>query len=205
MQNLSHWRPEFEYRTYIFWGMKEMQRSCGRSWREASSAPFRLKKRVRAARLNPLALCRKCYFLLQSESEPVRRYYIEGWEHRVHRVATAAFWRTFSHEGKICPGWWGWGVHAHPLLLHLPSRVASRPFWKKFGLGKSPALWLALSGWVVVRHRPGPEWGTWGDPQELNWFPAVESHLGVRAPYATRRKRRYEANKCGWTQPLFRK
>ncbi len=25
--------------------------------------------------------------------------------HRVHRVATAAFWRTFSHEGKICPGW----------------------------------------------------------------------------------------------------
>ncbi len=42
-------------------------------------------------------------------------------------------------------------------------------------------------------------------PQELNWFPAVESHLGVRAPYATRRKRRYEANKCGWTQPLFSK
>jgi hypothetical protein len=25
--------------------------------------------------------------------------------HRVHRVATAAFWRTFSHEGKISPGW----------------------------------------------------------------------------------------------------
>ncbi len=23
---------------------------------------------------------------------------------------------------------------------------------------------------IVVRHRPGPEWGTWGDPQELNWF-----------------------------------
>ncbi len=43
--------------------------------------------------------------------------------HRVHRVATAAFWRTFSHEGKIGPGWWGWGVHAYPLLLHLPSPV----------------------------------------------------------------------------------
>ncbi len=44
--------------------------------------------------------------------------------HRVHRVATAAFWRTFSHdEGKISPGWWGWGVHAHPLSLHLPSPV----------------------------------------------------------------------------------
>ncbi len=25
--------------------------------------------------------------------------------HRVHRVATAAFWGTFSHEGKISPGW----------------------------------------------------------------------------------------------------
>ncbi len=43
--------------------------------------------------------------------------------HRVHRVATAAFWRTFSDEGKISPGWWGWGVHAHPLSLHLPSPV----------------------------------------------------------------------------------
>ncbi len=40
-----------------------------------------------------------------------------------HRVATAAFWRTFSDEGKIGPGWWGWGVHAHPILLHLPSPV----------------------------------------------------------------------------------
>jgi hypothetical protein len=26
-------------------------------------------------------------------------------DHIVHRVATAAFWRTFSHEGKISPGW----------------------------------------------------------------------------------------------------
>jgi hypothetical protein len=47
----------------------------------------------------------------------------ESGNHRVHRVATAAFWRTFSHEGKIGPGWWGWGVHAHPPSLHLPSPV----------------------------------------------------------------------------------
>jgi hypothetical protein len=33
------------------------------------------------------------------------------------------FWRTFRDEGKISPGWWGWGVHAHPLSLHLPSPV----------------------------------------------------------------------------------
>jgi hypothetical protein len=25
--------------------------------------------------------------------------------HRVHRVETAAFWRTFSDEGKISPSW----------------------------------------------------------------------------------------------------
>ncbi len=43
--------------------------------------------------------------------------------HRVHRVVTSAFWRTFSHEGKISLGWWGWGVHAHPLSLHLPSPI----------------------------------------------------------------------------------
>ncbi len=30
---------------------------------------------------------------------------LAGEIHRVHRVATAAFWRTFHHEGKISPGW----------------------------------------------------------------------------------------------------
>ncbi len=40
-----------------------------------------------------------------------------------HRVATAAFWRTFHHDWKISLGWWGWGVNAHPLLLYLPSRT----------------------------------------------------------------------------------
>ncbi len=40
-----------------------------------------------------------------------------------NRVATAAFWRTFHHDGKISPGWWGWGRHAHPLSLYLPSRT----------------------------------------------------------------------------------
>jgi hypothetical protein len=28
-----------------------------------------------------------------------------GLYRRVHRVVTAAFWRTFHHEGKISPGW----------------------------------------------------------------------------------------------------
>ena len=32
-------------------------------------------------------------------------YVTHSSEHRVHRVATVAFWRTFHHEGKISPGW----------------------------------------------------------------------------------------------------
>ncbi len=40
-----------------------------------------------------------------------------------HRVAKAAFWLTLHHDGKINSGWWGWGVHAHPLSLYLPSRT----------------------------------------------------------------------------------
>ncbi len=40
-----------------------------------------------------------------------------------HRVATAAFWRTFHPSGKISTGWWGWGVHVHPLSQYLPSHT----------------------------------------------------------------------------------
>ncbi len=29
--------------------------------------------------------------------------------HRVHRVATVTFFRTFHHDRKIIPGWWGGG------------------------------------------------------------------------------------------------
>ncbi len=53
--------------------------------------------------------------------EFIDRYRIHSY-HRLHRVAPATFWRTFHHDGKIGPGWWGWGMHAHPLSLNLPSR-----------------------------------------------------------------------------------
>ncbi len=39
--------------------------------------------------------------------------------HRVHIefMTTAAFWRTFHHDGKFCPGWSWWGcTHTHPLF-----------------------------------------------------------------------------------------
>jgi hypothetical protein len=47
-------------------------------------------------------------------------------DHRVHRVAAAAFWRTFHHEGKISPGWRGWGVHTHSpfITFTITSKVA---------------------------------------------------------------------------------
>ncbi len=40
-----------------------------------------------------------------------------------HRVAMATFWRIFHQDGKSSPAWWGWGVHALPLSLYLPSRT----------------------------------------------------------------------------------
>ncbi len=40
-----------------------------------------------------------------------------------HRVAVTGFWRTFHHDGKISPGWWGCGVNAHPISLYSPSRT----------------------------------------------------------------------------------
>jgi hypothetical protein len=67
----------------------------------------------------------------------------------VHRVVTSAFLRTFSHKGKIWLGWWGWGVHAHPLLSHLPSPVklqctlqlSGQIFWPCFISTNICTLW----------------------------------------------------------------
>ncbi len=61
-----------------------------------------------------------------------------------HRVASATFWRTFHHDGKISPAWGGWAWvrvdTAYPLSLHLLSRTK---------------LWctLQLKGQVLV-HSP---------------------------------------------------
>ncbi len=38
-------------------------------------------------------------------------------DHRVHRVATASFWHTFHHEGKISPDWCGWGGARPPPFI----------------------------------------------------------------------------------------
>jgi hypothetical protein len=54
--------------------------------------------------------------------------------HRVHRVVTAAFWRTFHHEGKISPGWWGWrGGHLPlPVKLQCTLQLSGQIHWPCF-------------------------------------------------------------------------
>ena len=54
---------------------------------------------------------------------------------------------------------------------------------------------LAACDYCLAQTRTGI--GLLGKPPAVKQFPSVESHLGVCASYATRRKRRYEANKCG--------
>ncbi len=46
-----------------------------------------------------------------------------------HRVTMATFWRTFHHNGKICPGWRGRRLHAHPLSLYLPHCYKAYSKW----------------------------------------------------------------------------
>ncbi len=46
----------------------------------------------------------------EQDSHPMCKYVhpaqrgTDGQNHRVHKVATTAFWRTFCDEGKIGPG-----------------------------------------------------------------------------------------------------
>ena len=80
--------------------------------------------------------------------------------HRVHRVAMAAFWRTFHHEGKISQRWCGCGEHVHRLSLHLPSQVklqctiplSGQIHYPVSSLVKVCTLWVRICWW-------GNSWG----------------------------------------------
>jgi hypothetical protein len=48
-------------------------------------------------------------------SHTVEHLHCQSCAHRVHRVATATFWRTFHHDGKICP-FEGGGCTTTPFL-----------------------------------------------------------------------------------------
>jgi hypothetical protein len=49
----------------------------------------------------------------------------------------------------------------------------------------------------LVRHRPGPEWGTWGNPQELNWF------LPLIKPLRRTRSLRDPAQTQVWSEQVW--
>ncbi len=49
----------------------------------------------------------------------------------------------------------------------------------------------------VVRHRPRPEWGTWGNPQELNWF------LPLIKPLRRTRSLRDTAQAQVWSEQVW--
>ncbi len=53
-----------------------------------------------------------------------------------------------------------------------------------------------------VRHRPGPEWGAWGNPQELNWFLLLIKPLRRTCTLCDPGERRYEANQV-WLNTTF--
>jgi hypothetical protein len=55
---------------------------------------------------------------------PRHRRYV-WYTHRVHRVATVAFWRTFHHEGKIAQAGEGGGARHPPFTIFtITSKVA---------------------------------------------------------------------------------
>ncbi len=141
---------------------------------------YRLEYMYRCIRINPTESAKnvrtKCILRAKyvyrvwdlAELFRVSDCQFQSHNHRVHRVATAAFWRTFSDEGKICPGWWGWGVHAHPLSLHLPSplklectlQLSGQIHWPCFISTNMCTLWSQQSR--VRSQHPPTQWNLRG-------------------------------------------
>ncbi len=97
-----------------------------------------------------------------------------GWwrPQSTHRVAIADFWRTFHHDGKISPGWWGWGVHAHPLSAYWYHHVQScsvRSCW--VGRYTHPVSSLPI---YVLCGRDGPGVSGWRSSARA-WLPALQA------------------------------
>ncbi len=71
------------------------------------------------------------YRCLLARSSSIWRTWCACLNHKVHSVATTAFWRTFSHEGKISPGWWGWGRMPTPshYIYHHQYSCSVRSSW----------------------------------------------------------------------------
>ncbi len=89
-----------------------------------------------------------------------------------HRVAMADFGRTFHHDGKICSGWWGWGVYAHPLSLYLPSHTKLQCTYQLRGHIHTPSISSLFYMYSVVQehwHWSYPVWLYTGEmPRSLS-------------------------------------
>jgi hypothetical protein len=80
--------------------------------------------------------------------------------------------------------------------IYRPSFPENKPKTLVFSHTKRALSPCFRENWVYnFGHRTGI--GLLGKPPAVKQFPSIESHLGVCASYATWRKRRYEANKCG--------
>jgi hypothetical protein len=100
--------------------------------------------------ITPFTHCIRVYSILIHTITQRRGAGGESWNHRVHRVATAAFWRTFSHEGKISPDWWDGGCTQTPFyyIYHHQESYSVRSNW--VGRHTNPVSSLGkyvLCGW----------------------------------------------------------
>ncbi len=80
-------------------------------------------------------------------------------EIRVHTEwQLVTLWRTFHHDGKISPAWWGWGAHARPpfhyIYLHVQS---SNVRSSREGRYTSPIFTLPL--YILCGSNRGPPCG----------------------------------------------
>ncbi len=106
-----------------------------------------------------------------------------------HLVPTGAFWRTFHHDGKICPDWWGRGMHAQPfpctlftitykIAVYAPAKRADTltlfylyPY-VLCGLGPTCHLPAFNQHWNAAAGLPNHMIG------EVSWDPKKEDNLG---------------------------
>jgi hypothetical protein len=102
-----------------------------------------------------------------------------------HRVAIADFWRTFHHDGKISPSWWGWGctpIPFHSITITYKVAASVRSSWE----GRyNPCI----STLPICIHGPGYSEG--GGGRQLPslyvglWPPTSPSFLSGYAPHCT--------------------
>ncbi len=103
-----------------------------------------------------------------------------------HRVATAALWRTFSDEGKISPGWLGWGGARPPPLITFTLTTSKVAVY-------APAEWadtltlLHLYQYMYSVVNPTVAYVRVDDEQSLSLlidlFPSVEDFHAVSFPF----------------------